>query len=567
MFQVSDLLNCIVIPFDCDRYIHEKREETYQKAIQELENHRIDHAKDLFLLSYNNGNCLAGLKYAITSLVCCGANLDAMHSILQQCSCSGYPQAIFVLIHGWFSNTGTKYVDGQLKSLYYRCFPSMIEMGNMEDVHACYYLGCAHFDYEHAEYDKVKMLEKSFQKGFDPAGLSLARMLLYDSQNNMKSRSGLQNVNRAIKIVRSLEDKDSEARFELGKMYYYGMFFAKDEEKGHSYIESAASSGSTNAQEFLGDLFNRGLLTDNNYEQARKWYKKSADNGNCSALVKLGEIYETCLEDKFTAYDYYVKASQKGSILADYRLSTLMLSDEEYKDLENGMALLEKTAEIGIPEAQLSFAQFLRGREDFKASFDLFEKSFNNGIMEAAHYIGEYYYKGLGIAPDKTAAMQWYRTAYSNGILRSGIPLAEILFALNQQNEGIAILEEIHERTKGQEAKLRKEDHRYLADLCMNNSDGFEGRRIAYHHYCVAFLSGDKESFYHVGEMFFQGYNDEAYQVSPGTVLSEIRSRIFEDDGKKYAYLLGSIYTWGRYFPIDEKEAQKWFDYAESMNS
>eukprot|EP01130_Rhizamoeba_saxonica_P012447 TRINITY_DN5251_c0_g1_i1.p1 TRINITY_DN5251_c0_g1~~TRINITY_DN5251_c0_g1_i1.p1 ORF type:complete len:513 (+),score=130.91 TRINITY_DN5251_c0_g1_i1:22-1560(+) len=131
-------------------------------------------------------------------------------------------------------------------------------------------------------------------------------------------------IQKAIELhKKSAENGNSLSQYHLGQKYIYGNGVSMDIEKGMQYMNTAALTGSSEAQFFLGNHFeNIGDLTE-----AEQWYKKSAGNNHAKAMLNLG-------------LSYYVKG--RG-----------VKHDEK-----EGVTLIRKAAERGDPRAQIVLADF-----------------------------------------------------------------------------------------------------------------------------------------------------------------------------------------------------------------
>jgi hypothetical protein len=85
----------------------------------------------------------------------------------------------------------------------------------------------------------------------------------------------------------------------------------------------------------------------------------AADNPNPELLFKLGSILERGIgteKDAGAAQRMYAKAAGLGHRLAQYNLAVMQLTGPDATDRASGLASLERLAEVGHPEAQLSMA-------------------------------------------------------------------------------------------------------------------------------------------------------------------------------------------------------------------
>lgn len=129
-------------------------------------------------------------------------------------------------------------------------------------------------------------------------------------------------------------------------------FISGKPEKAFAYYLSAAQKGNTEAQYRTGVCFEKGLGVFNNGEKAIYWYKKSSENDDPIGKYYLATVYHWML-----------------------------------------------------PENQ----------QDYKKALDLYKKTFEEGVAEAADNIGNMYLSGQGVEQSATTAFKWYEKGATAG--------------------------------------------------------------------------------------------------------------------------------------------------------
>ena len=125
----------------------------------------------------------------------------------------------------------------------------------------------------------------------------------------------------ALQIFTRLGQKgDSDAQFNLAKMYREGKGVSKDYRAAVKWFNLSAERGNALAQYHLGVAYSFGLGVVPDYEIALKWYLKSAEQGNAFAQHHLSLLYyfgNGVPEDKKYAYMWANLASLSGIEMAE----------------------------------------------------------------------------------------------------------------------------------------------------------------------------------------------------------------------------------------------------------
>ena len=168
----------------------------------------------------------------------------------------------------------------------------------------------------------------------------------------------------ALEEFSRLADKegDSEARYQLGRMYEQGFGVPKDEIQAFKIFEKAAEEGNAKAALKVGNAYYLGTGTVKNYTDAFKWFQKAAESDNYSAQYNLGLMYEEGL-------------GVKGDIVK---------------------------------------------------AFKAYQQSGEQGYMPAQAALGRMFVEGRGTPQDYTQAIKWYKLAADQGDVDSQMKLAEL---------------------------------------------------------------------------------------------------------------------------------------------
>ncbi|XP_078222278.1 LRP2-binding protein isoform X2 [Callithrix jacchus] len=185
---------------------------------------------------------------------------------------------------------------------------------------------------------------------------------------------------KALEQFEEIKEKDHQATYQLGVMYYDGLGTTPDAEKGVEYMRKIIDSPCPNARHLkfaaaynLGRAYYEGKGVKQSNEEAERLWLIAADNGNPRASVKAQGILGL----------YY--------------------STEEPRELEKG--LLPATTE----DSRLS------NPWPRKKAFYWHSEACGNGNLESQGALGLMYLYGQGIRQDTEAALHCLREAAERG--------------------------------------------------------------------------------------------------------------------------------------------------------
>jgi|GEM_PF-4762146 len=125
---------------------------------------------------------------------------------------------------------------------------------------------------------------------------------------------------------RAAKNNNSEAQYELGKLFYTGQGTDQDYFNAQEWWEKSAELGNLDAQHRLGYLYSEGLGVEQDYTLAKLWYTKAALQGHAEAQTLLGSLYHEgnrIPTDYSEAFKWYKLAAEQGHAHAQYTLGTL----------------------------------------------------------------------------------------------------------------------------------------------------------------------------------------------------------------------------------------------------
>lgn len=217
--------------------------------------------------------------------------------------------------------------------------------------------------------------------------------------------------------AKAAEQGNTEAQYELGRMYFLGRDVAKNATEAEKWYQKAANQGNAKAQNELGNLYYTGLNVTRNYSEAIKWYQKAAEQGNVDAQCRLGDMYFYKVdipEDIDEAINWYKKAAEQGDIKAQKQLGDIYSKGARKKDPE-AIKWYKMAAERGDTEALKRLGDIYK-KENALEAVKWYKMAVEQGNTSASFYLGLIYeYGEPGIPKNKAEAIKWYRKAAEQG--------------------------------------------------------------------------------------------------------------------------------------------------------
>jgi TPR repeat protein len=86
------------------------------------------------------------------------------------------------------------------------------------------------------------------------------------------------------------EEKEPNAQFIIGEMYYNGFGVKKDHAEAARWIRKAAEQDLAEAQFVIGHMYYYGVGVQEDHAEALKWCRKAAENGHIRAKLLRDKI-------------------------------------------------------------------------------------------------------------------------------------------------------------------------------------------------------------------------------------------------------------------------------------
>lgn len=222
------------------------------------------------------------------------------------------------------------------------------------------------------------------------------------------------------------EAGDVQAQVTLGMAYQQGCpGAAHDRDESLKWYRLAANQGNSIAANQIGVFYdpaeNFTGIRGHDLTQAIAWYRKAADLGDLVGQYNLAFTLRQAGRDS-DAIEAYRKAVENGSSVAAAGLADLydqgrVLPDKnKHENWKAGVEYFQRLAGQGNPGAEYVLAQDYREgwlglHRDPKRGFELGLKAAAQGWPRAILYVGDCYYKGIGVRKDKVEALKWLQQA------------------------------------------------------------------------------------------------------------------------------------------------------------
>ena len=219
----------------------------------------------------------------------------------------------------------------------------------------------------------------------------------------------------------------------LASLYEHATNISRDYDQAIVWYRKAAEQGYGEAQYRLALLHDAGGLLVRNPKEALRWSKEAESQGETRARLLIGKLlYEE--QDYVSALDWFTKAEKDGDLWARYHIATMhylgygVLADAETalswlrQMIQADMSLIakmEEAADAGQLVAQVGLGHVLtKGEDNLRdkdKAFHYFLLAAIQGDPYAQRSIGDFYFQGISVGQDLSAATEWYKKASEQG--------------------------------------------------------------------------------------------------------------------------------------------------------
>lgn len=226
----------------------------------------------------------------------------------------------------------------------------------------------------------------------------------------------------SLKDIRSAEQGNADAQYELGWNYENGNGVEQNLEEAVKWYRKAAEQGHCYAQFNLGVCYENGDGVEEDYEEAIKWYRNAAENGCAEAQCNLGWYYKhnAIDRDQEEAVKWFRKSAEQGCVEAQFFLAECCAFAEGMEqNNEEALEWYRKAAEQGYADAQFELGQYYRHgfviEKDQVEALKWFIRAAEQGSAKAQSVVGFCYEHGMGVEQDFEKAWAWYDKAFEQG--------------------------------------------------------------------------------------------------------------------------------------------------------
>lgn len=185
-------------------------------------------------------------------------------------------------------------------------------------------------------------------------------------------------------------------------------------EEGRELLEKQAAIDPAVAGRVLGEAFLTGKLTGEPApETAVSWWKKASDAGDVSSMFLLARFYDgqfghPSFTDSKVAYDYFLKAAEKGDPGAMVAVgSRLLNSDIIKRDETKGTGWLKKAIENKEFAAHLALGDYQENvKKDFKSALSSYTLGAEAGQSDCMVRAAVFHMEGKGTEKNRARGIE-----------------------------------------------------------------------------------------------------------------------------------------------------------------
>jgi uncharacterized protein len=226
---------------------------------------------------------------------------------------------------------------------------------------------------------------------------------------------------KAIFWWKSAADAGDVPSMLLMARFYEGQFGfpeLKDAKESFAAYAKAAGLGDAGAMAALGSRFLSGDEKTRDEKKGREWLKKAIEAKEYTAYLALGDYEENVKKDFKAALSEYERGKDAGQDDCVLRTADFYIQGKGVeKDPARGMALLEKAAETGNPNAnfRLAVQSLSKEKPDLLVGYKQLLAAANGNLAEAQNELGLLYLSGKLAAADGAAGIAWLTRATQGG--------------------------------------------------------------------------------------------------------------------------------------------------------
>lgn len=215
----------------------------------------------------------------------------------------------------------------------------------------------------------------------------------------------------------------------IGRFYegQFGFPELRDGKASLEYYAKAASLGNSTAMVVVGSRYLNGDEKFRDEAKGREWLKKAIEAKDYAAYLALGDFEENIKKNLKEALLQYERGKDGGQVDCMLRNADFYIEGKGVsKDVERGMTILEKAAELGSPVASYRLAMNIltSSKPDILAAYRHLLASANGNLPEGQSQLGLLYLSGRMGGIDPSSGVTWLTRAAQNGFAPAQYDLA-----------------------------------------------------------------------------------------------------------------------------------------------
>ncbi len=206
-------------------------------------------------------------------------------------------------------------------------------------------------------------------------------------------------------------------------------------EEGRKLMEKQAAIDPAVSGRILGEAFLTGRLTGEPApETAVSWWKKAADAGDVPSMFLLARFYDgqfgqPSFRDTKLAYDYFLKAAEKGDPVSMVAVGSRLLNSADIKrDEVKGTEWLKKAIENKEFTGHLALGDYLENeKKDLKGALSSYTLGAEAGQSDCMVRAAVFHLEGKGTDKDKARGIELLEKAAKAENAQAHLMLAALL--------------------------------------------------------------------------------------------------------------------------------------------
>ena len=295
---------------------------------------------------------------------------------------------------------------------------------------------------------------------------------------------------------------------------------------------------------------------------AYEWYLKAAEKGNPDAMYKLAELSK---DDKVEAFKWYESSAEKGNSDAMYKLAGMYKEGIGiYKDSEKAFEWYLQSAEKGNSDAMYDLGNMYRSgtgtEQDHRKAFDCYSSSAEKGNIYAMTSLGNMYLGGNSVLEKNfEKSVEWYNKAALGGDPVAMFNLGCLFQSLNTQKEYKKAL-------KWYKLAADKGDGSAMYNLACMHREGLgtvQSNKEAFYFYMMSAAEGNIYAMYNLGKMYQEGVGTDHND----SLAFKWYMKAAEGGNSDAMNEIGWLYFEGKGIELNTDASTKWFRKSAALGN